>query len=119
MEFCDVIILNKTDLVSPYQLEELKNILKAINREAEIVESIFGKVPLDKVLNTGKFDFDKASQAPGWLKELRGEHIPESEEYGISSFVYKARRPFHPEKNLEYYSKWNGPVSFDQRDTFG
>jgi len=98
VEFCDIIILNKTDLISPYQLEELKNMLRALNPEAEIITSLFGKVSLDKVLNTGRFDFDKASQAPGWLKELRGEHIPESEEYGISSFVYKARRPFHPER---------------------
>lgn len=71
----------------------------------------FGKVALDKILNTQLFDFDEAAQAPGWLKELRGEHTPETEEYGISSFVYRARRPFHPERFYDLVqAEWPGVV---------
>ncbi|QEM90994.1 GTP-binding protein [Kosakonia radicincitans] len=96
IEFCDVLILNKVDLISVEQKAHLMAILRSLNRRAKIVVSQFGQVPLDDVLNTGLFDFDKAAQAPGWLKELRGEHTPETEEYGITSFVFRARRPFHP-----------------------
>ncbi|WP_312241741.1 zinc metallochaperone GTPase ZigA [Pantoea sp.] len=96
IEFCDVLILNKTDLIDEAQKERLMAILHSLNPRAKIVTSSFGKVGLDQVLNTGLFDFEAASLAPGWLKELRGEHTPETEEYGIRSFVYRARRPFHP-----------------------
>lgn len=71
-------------------------ILRSLNPRARIVVSQFGQVPLGNILNTGLFDFEQAAQAPGWLKELRGEHTPETEEYGITSFVFRARRPFHP-----------------------
>ena len=98
IEFCDSILINKIDLISAEEKKRLIEILTTLNPGAEIIESKFGKVPLDKILNTNRFDFEKASQSPGWMKEMRGEHIPESEEYGISSFVYKARRPFHPER---------------------
>ncbi len=96
VEFCDVIVLNKLDRVSEAEKMHLRAVLYALNPRAEIVEAVFGKVPLDKVLNTGKFSFEEAAKAPMWLKELRGEHTPETEEYGISSFVFRARKPFHP-----------------------
>ena len=96
VEFCDVIVLNKLDRVSEAEKMHLRAVLHALNPRAEIVEAVFGKVPLDKVLNTGKFSFEEAAKAPMWLKELRGEHTPETEEYGISSFVFRARKPFHP-----------------------
>jgi len=91
-----VLVLNKVDLINEGQKEKLMAVLHSLNPRAKIVVSQFGQVPLDHVLNTGLFDFDHAADAPGWLKELRGEHTPETEEYGITSFVFRARRPFHP-----------------------
>ncbi|WP_313698461.1 zinc metallochaperone GTPase ZigA [Pantoea sp.] len=101
IEFCDLLVLNKTDLLSQAEQHELQGMLQALNPHALIVNSEFGQVPLDCLLNTGRFDFDRAAQAPGWLQTLRGEHHPESEEYGIRSFVYRARRPFHPQRFWE------------------
>lgn len=98
IEFANVIILNKTDLVSYNDLKKLKGIIKKFNPDAKMIYTKFGKVDLHNILDTKLFDFQKASQAPGWLKELRGEHVSESEEYGINSFVYRSRRPFHPQK---------------------
>ncbi len=98
IEFCDVLVVNKTDLITGSELHHLKAILYSLNPRAQIIHTAFGNVALDQVLNTGSFDFDQAAQAPGWLQELRGEHQPESEEYGIRSFVYRARRPFHPQR---------------------
>jgi G3E family GTPase len=98
IEFCDVLLISKTDLIDESQLAELKAVLRSLNPDAELVPMAHGRVPLDKVLDTGRFSFERARLAPGWLKELRGEHVPETQEYGISSFVYRARRPFHPEK---------------------
>ncbi|PJE03394.1 MAG: hypothetical protein CK427_05145 [Leptospira sp.] len=98
VEFADTILINKIDLISEADKKKLTGIIKSLNPEAELIFTNKSVVELDKVLNTGKFDFAKASQSSGWLKELRGEHIPETEEYGISSFVYSARRPFHPER---------------------
>ena len=98
IEFADLILISKTDLVSPSDKERLTAILKALNTDAKIIPIAHGKVDIEEVLNTGLFDFEKAQQAPGWLKEMRGEHVPETEEYGIGSFSYEARRPFHPEK---------------------
>lgn len=98
IEFADLILISKTDLVSPSDKERLTAILKALNTDAKIIPIAHGKVDIDEVLNTGLFDFERAQQAPGWLKEMRGEHVPETEEYGIGSFSYEARRPFHPEK---------------------
>jgi len=94
IEFANVILISKIDLISTDEIVNLKAILHSLNPDAEIVPMVMGRVDLNKVLNTGLFDFEKAEQAPGWLKELRGEHTPETEEYGIASFVYSARRPF-------------------------
>ena len=102
VEFADVILISKTDLVSSADIERLTAILKTLNTDAKIVPISQGQVNIDEVLNTGLFDFERAQQAPGWLKEMRGEHVPETEEYGIGSFTYEARRPFHPEKFHEF-----------------
>lgn len=111
VEFADVILISKTDLVSEADIERLTAILQRLNTYARIVPIQNGQVNIDSVLDTGLFDFDRAQAAPGWLKELRGEHTPETDEYGIGSFSYKARRPFHAEKfynllhSLEDYGK--------------
>ena len=98
VEFADVILISKTDLASASDIERLTAILKTLNTDANILPIAHGQVNIDDVLSTGLFDFERAQQAPGWLKEMRGEHVPETEEYGIGSFTYEARRPFHPQK---------------------
>ena len=98
VEFADVILVSKTDLASSEDVSRLEAILKTLNTHAQIIPIANGNVDVDAVLSTGSFDFERAQQAPGWLAEMRGEHVPETEEYGISSFSYQARRPFHPEK---------------------
>jgi len=111
VEFCDVIVLNKVDLIDADARARLMAMFKTLNPRARIEVAEFGKVPLDRVLNTGLFDFEAASRAPGWLKELRGEHTPETEEYGIRHFVYRARRPFHPQRFFALAgSPWSGVV---------
>ncbi|MBT7997468.1 MAG: GTP-binding protein [Betaproteobacteria bacterium] len=102
IEFADVILLSKTDLSSATDKERLIAILKTLNTHAKIIPISQGQVNLDSVLNTNLFNFEKAQQAPGWLKEMRGEHIPETEEYGIGSFSYTARKPFHPQKFYQF-----------------
>ena len=102
VEFADLILISKTDLIDDQALKKLVVIIKTLNTKAKIIPIIKGEVELDEVLNTGLFDFEQAQQAPGWLKEMRGEHIPETEEYGIASFCYEARKPFHPEKFLDF-----------------
>jgi G3E family GTPase len=96
VEFANVIVINKTDLVGPARLGKLEGILKQLNPDARLVRARKGRIAVESVLGTGLFDFGKAKQAPGWLKEMRGEHMPETLQYGISSFVYRARKPFHP-----------------------
>ncbi|MFD3282187.1 zinc metallochaperone GTPase ZigA [Alteromonas macleodii] len=102
VEFADILLISKTDLVSEQELACLKSILQTLNTEAIQIPIEHGKVPLDKVLNTGRFSFERAQQSPGWLKEMRGEHVPETEEFGISSFSYEARRPFDPQKFYDF-----------------
>lgn len=107
IEFCDVILISKTDLCSPEQIRAVTGVIKSLNPEAEIIPIEQGQVDLKQVLATGKFDFEKAEQSPGWLREVRGEHIPETEEYGISSFTYTARKPFNPEKFYDFlHQEW-------------
>jgi G3E family GTPase len=96
VEFADVIVVNKTDLVSPAELAALQALLRKLNPGAEQVQAQEGRVPLASILGTGRFDFDRAAVSPGWLAELRGEESSEADTYGIGSFVYRARRPFHP-----------------------
>ncbi|MBK9372014.1 MAG: GTP-binding protein [Deltaproteobacteria bacterium] len=111
VELADVLVLNKTDLVTEEELGRLSGILRALNPDARQVHVTRGQVPLDAVVNTGLFDMDKASASPGWAKELAGEHIPESEQYGIRSFVYNARRPFHPQRIHDYFhDDWPGVI---------
>ncbi|MHB0764383.1 zinc metallochaperone GTPase ZigA [Stutzerimonas sp. NM35] len=108
VEFADVILISKIDLISSADREELSAILRSLNTHAEILPMSMGQVTLDKILSTGRFDFERAAMAPGWLKELRGEHVPETEEYGIASTAYRARRPFHPQRFHEFLNRpWN------------
>jgi G3E family GTPase len=102
VEFADVILISKIDLISSSERQELMAILERLNPQAEILPMVMGKIPLAKILDTGRFDFEKAAQAPGWLRELRGEHVPETEEFGIASTAYRARRPFHPQRFFNF-----------------
>lgn len=106
IEFANVLVLNKIDLVDRESIEELKLVLQKLNPEARIIESAYSVVALSSILNTGLFDFERASQAAGWIKELNEEHTPETEEYGVSSFVYRRRKPFHPERWLRWLENW-------------
>jgi G3E family GTPase len=105
IEFADVILISKIDLISSREREELIAILERLNAQAEIIPMVMGEVPLKRILNTGRFDFEKAAEAPGWLQELRGEHVPETEEYGIASSAYRARRPFHPQRFFSFINQ--------------
>ena len=98
VEFADLILISKTDLASASDIDRLTAILKTLNTHAKIYPIANGKVDINEVLNTGLFNFERAQQAPGWMKEMRGEHLPETQEYGIASFCYEARRPFHPDR---------------------
>jgi len=102
IEFANVIILNKIDLVSEDQLEELRAIIQKLNPEASIITTEKSKVVLESIINTGLFDYEKAEASAGWIKELENEHVPETDEYGISSIVFKSKKPFHPERFLNY-----------------
>ncbi|MFC0298302.1 GTP-binding protein [Geobacillus jurassicus] len=106
IEFANVIIVNKIDLVSAEEAQKLQTVLQKLNPEAVIIPATFGQVPLDSILNTHLFDFEKASQSAGWIKELNEEHTPETEQYGISSFVYRRKRPFHPERLMNWLEHW-------------
>jgi G3E family GTPase len=96
IEFADVIVLNKIDAASQGERDSARMIIRSLNPEADIVETNFSNVPPERILNTGRFDFERAQQHPLWFKELYGfaDHTPETEEYGVEHFVYRARRPF-------------------------
>jgi len=102
VEFADVILISKTDLVDNADIARLTAIIKVLNTHAKIIPISLGKIDINEILNTGSFNFERAEQAPGWLKEMRGEHVPETEEYGIGSFNYIARKPFNPEKFYQF-----------------
>jgi G3E family GTPase len=102
IEFADVILLNKTDLATSKQVKVLEAVITKLNPGAKILHTEFGKIDPAEILNTGLFDFDKASQSAGWIRELNGEHTPETEEYGISSTVFRSKKPFHPERFYNY-----------------
>ncbi len=113
MEFADVIILNKIDSATPDQLDAARKIIRSLNPDVELIETTRSRVPLDKVLNTGLFDHEKAEEHPLWYKELYQPeaHKSETEEYGVRSFVYRARRPFHPFKFHAFLnSDWPGVI---------
>jgi len=100
IEFADVVILNKVADATPGQVDAARKIIRSLNADARIIETNHSDVQTDAVLDTGLFDFEKAHEHPMWAKELYGfaDHVPETEEYGVASFVYRARRPFEPEK---------------------
>ena len=102
IEFANVILLNKTDLVTEPDLRNLYDIINKLNPDARIIPTNHSKVNLQEVINTGLFDFEKAESSAGWIKELENEHIPETEEYGIGSFVYRRKKPFHPNRFLDF-----------------
>ena len=105
VEFANVILLNKVDLVSKSELKILSEIIQKLNPDAKLIQTNHSKVNLEEVINTGLFNFEKAEASAGWIKELENEHIPETEEYGIGSFVYRNKRPFHPERFLSFVTK--------------
>ena len=103
IEFANVIVLNKTDLISKEHLGILKATIKKLNPSAKIIESSYSKIAAKEILNTGLFDFEEAEQSAGWIEELnKVEHTPETEEYGISSFVFRNKKPFNPERFWNY-----------------
>jgi G3E family GTPase len=106
IEFANVLILNKADLVDEETIGELKAVLKSLNPDAKILVTVNANLALNEVLNTGLFDFETSSQGAGWIKELNEEHVPETEEYGIASFVYRSQRPFHPERLMNWIMDW-------------
>nr|WP_298103497.1 zinc metallochaperone GTPase ZigA [uncultured Shinella sp.] len=113
IEFADVVVLNKTGAASPADRIAARQIVGGLNAAARIIETDFGRVELTDILGTGLFDFAKASEHPLWFKELYGfrDHVPETEEYGIRSFVYRAKRPFHPARFKAFLDEsWPGVI---------
>ncbi|MEU9773155.1 GTP-binding protein [Streptomyces sp. NPDC047968] len=96
IEFADVIVLNKLDLVDAPSAARLRATLARLNPAAHVVTAVRGRIPAGEILGTGRFDLERAQQAPGWVRELNGDHVPETEEYGISSTVFRSAAPFHP-----------------------
>lgn len=102
VEFANVILLNKTDLVSESELGALYDVINKLNPDAKIIKTNHSKVDLNQVIHTNLFDFDTAENSAGWIKELENEHTPETEEYGIGSFVFRSKKPFHHERFLNF-----------------
>jgi G3E family GTPase len=110
IEFANVILINKTDAVDAEQLDEIRGIVRALNPKARVLETRQSRAPLDTVLDTGLFAMAEAEESKGWLDSLAG-HTPETEEYGIGNFVYRARRPFHPERFHRWLrDHWEGVI---------
>ncbi|MGM0880200.1 MAG: GTP-binding protein [Bacillota bacterium] len=107
IEFCDVLILNKCDLVAEGELAELEGVLRTLQPRAKFIRTSKGQVDPKEILNTSLFDFDEASKSAGWIKEMEAPaHTPETEEYGISSFVYERAKPFHPQRLMQWMEEW-------------
>lgn len=104
VEFANVVILNKTDLISAESLQMLKASIQKLNPVARIVTSVLGKVNPNEIINTGLFNYEEAENSAGWIRELEGIHTPETEEYGINSFVFRDPRPFHPNRLWNFIS---------------
>ena len=111
VEFADVIVINKTDLISEFEREQLAEILRRLNPTAELLHSTESRVPLRQIMGTGRFQLEQAEEMPDWLTVPRGQEATETEEYGISSFVYRRDRPFHPERlSTEISKDWETGV---------
>lgn len=111
IETCDVLLLNKCDLVEEAELRKLEGILRKLQPSAKIIRTVKGAVDLKEVLGTNLFDFERTSMSAGWLAELaKEEHTPETEEYGIGSFVFRSRVPFHPGRLAEFFAEWPSEI---------
>ena len=102
IEFANVILLNKTDLVSQSEVKNLKDIINKLNPKAQVIKTEYSRVDINEVVGTGRFDFEEAESSAGWIQELENEHTPETEEFGIGSFVFRSKKPFHPERFLNF-----------------
>jgi len=109
IEFADIVVLNKVSAADAGQVDAARKIIRSLNADAKILETDFSQIAPSEILNTGLFDFEKAHEHPMWAKELYGfaDHVPETEEYGVASYVYRARRPFDPRK---IHAVLNGPL---------
>ncbi len=111
IEFCDVLILNKCDRVTDDELAVLEAVLRKLQPRARLIRAVHDRIDPADILNTGLFHYEKASRSAGWIKELeKPVHTPETEEYGISSFVYERARPFHPERLMRWMEAWPAEI---------
>jgi len=110
VEFCDVLVLNKCDLVSEDALDGIEGVVRTLQPRAEIVRTEHGRIDPEAIVETGRFDFEAASRSAGWIRELEEEHASAEEEHGVSSFVFEARRPFHPERFADVLDHAPGSV---------